>query len=235
MNKGKCLFEILTLIIVIAVSNVSFVSAAILPGTYTDHQSATGSAKIDIEGHPVIVIDGFHYDYGDLGSGDVIRIWRLFNLPIGPTYLPVAIFTDIPARVPLFQLIYKVYPTSIQLVNDPSAIETVREGKSKNIHVVWKTDLVVPDELWGPPATKTLVPGITIPPGMLVVRGHGDAFFGSSTQDTAAFSQTISGTRYYGNATFVCPTWDFGGPVGVNEGTYQTHINLDTTVVTTIK
>jgi len=233
MKKSTVIILALSFMVILAVSNVSPASAAIAPGTYTDHQSANGNVRIDIEGHPVITISGIHYDYGDLGSGDVIIIRRYLS-GFGQ-YLPVAIITDIPQRIDLFALLYAGYPTSIQLISDSSSIKTTREGKSKNIHVVWKTEIAVPDELWGPPGGKILVPGFTLPPGMLIFRGHGDAFSDSSTTESASFRQTVAGAVYYGDATFVCPTWDFGGPVGVEEGTYRTKISLDTTVVTTIK
>ncbi len=237
MRKSNYLYASLVLLFtgVIMMGNLSSVSAAIAKGTYTDHQNALGNVLVDIEQHPSFLIDGFHYDYGDLGSGDVIRIWRYINLPIGPMYLPVAIFADNSQRIDLFHLIYGAYPTSIQLIN-PSAIEVVREGSSKNVHLVWKTDLVVPDELWGPTGSKTLVSGITIPPGMLVIRGHGDLISGTELNGgpTKPYSQTVTWTGYKGDATFVCPTWHFGGPVGVNEGVAETSMRIDATVVTTI-
>ena len=228
------------LLILFVASNFSCVSA-LSSGIYTDHQNAYGSTVIDIEGHPLVIFDVIHYDSGSLGTGDVFRIWRYVDIWLSPTvtvqrWVPVAIFTDIAQRISLFQIIYAAtYPTSIQLVNDPSAIELSREGKSKNIHAVWNTDLVIPAEQWGPvPTHKTTVPGFTIPAGMLVFRGHGDAITGSDTSSSSLFSQVITWTGYNGDATFVCPTWDFGGPVGVNEGTYRTSIRLDATVVTTI-
>lgn len=234
MKKAAIVILAMALVMSIAASSLGSVSAALAEGTYTDHQNAQGTVTIDIEGHPVIVISGTHYDSGSLGSGDVIRIFRYFTFPIGVSLLiPVAVLTDIPERTDLFEILYAVYPTSIQLINDPSAINVVREGKSKNIHIVWKTDLVVPDELWGP-QHNIPVPGFTIPPGMLVIRGHGEIVSGSSTTGDATYSQTVSGWGYDGDATFVCPTWDFGGPVGVNEGTYRTNIALDVTVITTV-
>ena len=234
MKKVAVVFFAIALVILFAVSNFSSVSAAILPGTYTDHENAFGETLIAIEGHPIFVVDGYHFDSGSFGSGDVIRILRYFVLPIGPMYLPVAIFTDIPERVGLLQILWAGYPTSIQLV-ESSDIKAVREGKSLNIHVVWKTALEVPDEYWGPPGgPKILVPAMTIPPGLLIFRGHGDAFQDSTVQTTSTFTQTVTWTVYYGNATFVCPTWDFGGPVGVNAGAHATQIRLDATVITTI-
>jgi len=229
MKKGLAIALTLSFTIMLAVSSVSPTSAAIPPGTYTDHQDATGGVQIDIGGPEPIKIEAIHYDSGDLGSGDVIII-----LLVGESMnIPLAVFTDIPDRVPLFQKLYQGYPTSIQLVNDPSAIETVREGKSKNVHAVWKIALEVPQETWGARTT----PALTLPPGMIVFRGHGDIVSGppSTTTRPTIFTQTITLLLgYYGDATFVCPTWRFGGPVGVDEGRNPTSIFLDSTVVTTI-
>jgi len=233
VKKAAIVVLATALVMSIAASSLGSVLAALAEGTYTDHQNASGTVTIDIEGLPVIVIDGWHYDSGSLGSGDVIRIWRYFTFPTGSRFIPVAILTDIPGRTDLFEILYAAYPTSIQLINDPSAINIVREGKSKNIHIVWKRDLVVPDELWGP-QHNIFVPGFTIPHGMLVIRGHGEIVSGSSTSGDATFSQTVSGWGYDGDATFVCSTWEFGGPVGVNEGMYRTAIRLDVTVITTV-
>ncbi len=233
MKKSLLLVLAMALLVMLEVSSFSPVSAALSPGTYTDHQNATGQTMIDIAGHPKIVIAGFHYDYGDLGSGDVIRIFRYvtgFKLPNGTavdTWIAVAVFTDIPRRLELFKILYRYY-TSLQLISDPSAIEVVREGNSKNIHVVWKTPLVVPDEQWGPP---NFVPGFTLYPGKIVFRGHGDLLSGVEGAGTV---QTVTWSGYYGNATFVCPMWEFGGPVGVNEGPYRTFIRIDSTIVTVV-
>jgi len=222
------------LIVIMAVSSLSSVAAALSPGTYADHQDAMGETVIDVQGHPLFVFDGYHYDSGDLGAGDVIRIWRQAVIGSQTLYVPVAIITDIPQRVSLFQILYGIYPTSIQLISDTSVIETMSEGKSKNIHIAWKTDLVVPDEYWGP-QHNVLLPGFTIPAGMLILRGHGDVISGTETSTRAGVvSQVVTWTGYFGNATLVCSGWNFGGPVGVNEGKYRTNVRLDGTVVTTI-
>ncbi len=222
MKKVSFIILTLALLIVFIVSNFSSVSAVTI---VTDHFDAYGQTVIDIEGHPKIIVIGNHIDSSPLGSGDVIRI----TLPIvvGPKtyYLPIAVFTDIPGRISQFQWLYNVYshwPTSIQLV-DSSDIEVRREGKSKTVMIVWKTALVVPDEYW-----PELVPGMSIPPGRIILRGHGDSFYGSQIAPV----QNITWTGYNGNATFVCPTWDFGGPVGVDEGPYQTGVRLDGTITT---
>jgi hypothetical protein len=228
-KKRVVVFLALTVLIVFLSSSFSSVSAAIAPGTYTDHQNASATVLIDIGGPYPIAIDAFHYDSGSLGAGEVIRI----TLHVSDTLnLPLAIFTDIPNRIGLFQKIYAGYPTSINLINDPKAIDISRPGMSKTVHVVWKTDLTVPQENW----MGNVVPTFTIPPGMLVFRGHGDVLTGSSSSGvTGKWSQTVTSfENYYRDATFVCQTWDFGGPVGVNTGVYPTLLRFDTTVVTTV-
>lgn len=237
--KNKTLSAVLVLSIatIMSVLAISPVFAVIANGTYTDHQDAAATAIIEIEGRGKMVMDAFHYDYGSLGSGDVIRVAVIVITSTGAEQaLPVAVFTDIPQRMPLFQYIYSRYPTSIQLISDPSAIEVRRCGKSLNIHCVWDVALVVPATTWQTPAGSRTVPGFTVPPGKLFVVGHGDAISGVATEGSVAagYKQTVTWTGYYGSATFVCPTWDFGGPVGRSEGSFRTAMRTDATVVTII-
>jgi hypothetical protein len=102
---------------------------------------------------------------------------------------------------------------------------------------VWTQALEVPDEYWGPQGQQSLVPAMTIPPGMLIFRGHGDVVSGSDRSGGPSpkpYSQTITWTGYYADAAFVCLKWHFMGSVGVNDGKYQTNIRTDATVTTTI-
>ncbi len=219
------------LICVFAVSNLTSVAALT---TDTAHSDAYAQTVVDIEGHPVFRIDGYHYDSGSVPfePTSTIRIWR-YN-PVLSRWLPVAFITDGSSNAQIF---YAGYPTSFQVV-EPGIIDVRREGNSKTIRVVWNEDLEVPEEHWGPPSPDGLTfPAMTIPPGMLVFRGHGDSFIRTTTSTTTSpglATQTVTGTYYYGNATFVNPTWNFGGPVGVNEGTNQTIVRTDATAITTI-
>ena len=232
---------ILCLAAVMSVIGVSPVLAAISPGTYTDHQNAAAMAIIEVEGKGRLAIDVIHYDSGSLGSGDVIRVGVVVVTSTGAEQvLPVAVFTDIPQRMPLFQAIYSRYPTSIQLVSDSSAIETRRCGKSLNIHGVWDIALVVPDTTWITPSGPVTMPGFTVPPGKLFIVGYGDVVTGvetsgSQTNPAVPYYQTVTWTGHYGDAIFVCPAWEFGGPVGLSEGPLQTAMRTDATVVTVIK
>lgn len=219
------------LICVIAVSSLSSAEALTI---ITQHSDAYGQTVVDIEGHPVFLIDCYHYDSGSAPfvPQSTIRIWR-YNPGIS-RWLPVAYITDsLPSHIPLF---YAGYKTSIQVV-DPGTIDVRREGNSKTLRVVWNEALEVPEEHWGPPSPGGITfQAMTIPPGMLIFRGHGDSFTGTTTSTApgGTATQTVTGTLYYGNATFVNPTWDFGGPVGVNEGTNRTIVRTDGTVITTI-
>ena len=241
--KRKLLNVALVLCLATFMSVIAFspVLAAISPGTYTDHQNAVAMAIIEVEGKGRLAIDIIHYDYGSLGSGDVIRVGVVVVTSTGAEQvLPVAVFTDNPQRMPLFQAIYSRYPTSIQLVSDPSAIEIRRCGKSLNIHGVWDIALVVPDTTWTTPSGPNTVPGFTVPPGKLFVVGYGDVVTGfsesgSQTNPLVPYYQTVTWSGHYGDATFVCPTWKFGGPVGLSEGSLRTGMRTDATVVTVIK
>ncbi len=236
MKKVSVAVSVLVLLMAFAVFSPTFALVltpppqSVAPGVYVDHTNAQIGTLIDIDGHPRFMIDSYHFDSGDLGAGDVIRILLPVVTPGGATVnLPIAIFTDIPGRIGMFQKIYRIYPTSIQLV-DASDIEVRREGKSKTMMAVWKTSLEVPAEQW----LGGLVPALTIPPGRLIARGHGDVISGSSTSSGSGWIQTASWTGYYGNATFACPTWDFGGPVGVNVGPFRTSVRTEGTITTTI-
>ena len=228
--KRKILMAVLVLAatVTIAVSSFDAVSARVIE-TFTDHINAYGSTVIDIDDHPKIIIDGYHLDFGDLGSGDVIRVFcYAVSSVFGPRYYLVAIFTDIPQRASFLRDYHLIKPTLIQLV-DASDIEVSREGKSKTIMIVWNEALEVPEENWLVAST----PAFDIAPGRLIFRGRGDAMsISSSDTGGGGWSQTATWeNHHYGNATLVCPTWHFGGPVGENEGDSRTNICTDMTVV----
>jgi hypothetical protein len=111
--------------------------------------------------------------------------------------------------------------TSIQLVS-ASDLKVSRQGNSKTIMIVWKTPLQVPTETW-----EGTIPAFTVPPGRLILRGHGEAVFGYETELSGNWLQILNWTGYYANATFACPTWHFGGPVGENGGQNPTTIFTD--------
>jgi hypothetical protein len=217
---------------IIAISSASTVTAL----TDVEHQTAYGSTVISINGHPQILFDGFHLESSDIGAGDVIKIWYYTGLPSPMTYLPIAIFTDIPSHISFFRELYGNLPTSIQLV-DSSSISAFRLGNTKIITVFWKIALEVPDEHWGPKGA-IVVPSMSIPPGLIIFKGHGDAIPGSSTSYPnplygQTWTQTVTWTGYSADALFMCPNWHFGGLVGENEGQYQTNIRTYSTITST--
>jgi hypothetical protein len=227
--KRKILIVALALATIMPIVFSSFGTAsARVIATLADHIDAYGSTVIDVTGHPKVVVDGYHLDYGDLGSGDVIRISSYVDTPVfGQMCVAKAIFTDIPQRANFLQQFYEPNPTSIQLL-DPSDIRVTREGKSKTIMIVWKEALQVPEENW----YEASAPAFTLPAGRLIFRGHGEAAsYSASISGSSGWFQTATWTGYYGDATFVCPAWHFGGPVGESEGDYRTNIHTDMTVV----
>ncbi len=214
----------LAAIITIASSSLDPASARIIQ-TFTEHMNALGSTIINVRGQQIL-IDAYHFDSGEFGSGDALRILCYQDTPIGPVLQVVAVFTDMPQRVNLLSQFYQSTPTSTQLV-DPSDLQVCREGNSKTIMVVWETALEVPTETWW----SGVISAFSIPPGRLVFRGHGDTISGSSTGTGAGgWIQTITWTGYYGNATFICPTWHFGGPVREIEGN-PTVVYTDATLI----
>ena len=224
--KHKILITVLSLaaIIVFTASSLNTVSAQ---EPFTEHMNAYGSTVLNIAGHPHLLIDAYHFDSGEFGSGDALRVFYYQETPSGPMFQNVAVFTDIPNRVPFLQQLVASNPTSIQLVST-SNLEVSREGKSKTIMIVWKTPLQVPTETWEAP-----IPAFTIPPGRLILRGHDEPVPGSDTKLGGNWLQTLTWTSYSANATFACPTWHFGGPVGENDGQNPTTIFIDATLVST--
>lgn len=225
-RKILILALVLAAIMTIAFSSFGTASASII-ATFTDHIDAYGSTVIDVAGHTKVVVDGYHLDYGYLGSGDVIRIFSYIDTTeLGQLCVAVAIFTDIPQRASFLREFYALNPTSIQLV-DASDIRVAREGKSKTIMIVWNEALEVPEEKWDGMSAQAFA----LHPGRLIFRGHGEAASYSASASGSGWLQTATWTGYYGDATFVCPAWHFGGPVGESEGDYQTNIRTDMTVV----
>lgn len=223
--KRKILIVVLTLAAIMVLTVSGFDKAAALE-SFTEHMSAYGSTVIDIEGHPQLLIDAYHFDWGEFGSGDVLRVFYYQQTPSGNMYQNVAVYTDMPERASFLQQLFGSNPTSIQLVS-ASDLEVSRQGKSKTIMIVWAPLEVPTEENWpgGP------INGFTVPAGRLIVRGHGQAISGTGTQLSDGWLQILNWNGYFGDATFVCPTWHFGGPVGENDGNNPTTIYTDATLI----
>lgn len=212
----------LATIIIITASSFNTVFALV---SFTEHMSAYGSTVINIAGHPHLLIDAYHFDSGEFASGDVLRVFYYQETSQGPMFQNVAVFTNMPDRVPFLQQLFVSTPTLIQLVS-ASDLEVSRKGNSKTIMIVWKTPLQVPTETWEGP-----IPEFIVPPGRLILRGHGETVYGGDTKTSDNWLQTLTWKSYYANATFACPTWHFGGPVGENDGQNPTTIFTDATLV----
>ncbi len=225
-RKTFILLLALTGIIIVAASSFDTASARIIE-TFTEHMDAYGSTSISVDGLPQILIDAYHFDSGKFGSGDVLRIWCWQDTPIGPVLQNVAVFTDMPDRADFLAQMFRFTPTSIQLISS-AELDVSREGNSKTVMAAWKTALQVPAETWWPGE----IPAFTIPPGRLVFRGHGEDVSGTFTKaGSGGWIQTLTWTGYYGNATFICPSWRFGGPVGENGEESQTIVYTNATLV----
>jgi hypothetical protein len=225
--ERKILITVLALaaIIVITASSFGDVSAQ---ESFTEHINAYGSTVVNIAGHPQLIIDAYHFNSGEFGSGDALRIFNYQDTQSGPVFQCVAVFTDMPDRFTFLQQLFTGTPTSVQLVST-SNLEVSREGNSKTIMIVWKTPLEVPtEENW----SGGQISAFTVPPGRLIVRGHGDVITGSGIASSDGWLQSLKWTGYTGDATFTCPTWHFGGPVGETDGQNPTTIYTDATLVT---
>jgi hypothetical protein len=221
--KHKILMAVLALAAIIIITASSFNTVSALE-SFTEHMDAYGSTVINIAGHPNLLIDAYHFDSGEFGSGDVLRVFYYQETSLGPMYQNVAVFTDMPDRVPFLQQLFVSTPTSVQLVS-ASDLEVSREGNSKTIMIVWKTPLQVPAETW-----EGSIPAFTVPPGRLILRGHDDSTSGTLTDLSANWFQILIWTGYYANATFACSTWHLGGPVGETDGQNPTIIYTDATL-----
>jgi hypothetical protein len=90
----------LTAIMIITAPSFSTVSAL---ESFTEHLNAYGSTVLNIAGHPHLLIDAYHFDSGEFGSGDVLRVFYYQETPLGPMFQNVAVFTDMPDRFPFLQ------------------------------------------------------------------------------------------------------------------------------------
>ena len=216
---------VLALLAIITITTSSFNNVSALE--FTEHINAYGSTIINIADHPTLLIDAYHFDFSDFGQGDVLRIFYYQDTLFGPIFQNVAVFTNIPDRFTFLQKLFISSPTSVQLVST-SDLEVRREGKSKTIMIVWKTSLDVPTEtawLGGP------IQAFNVPPGRLNLRGHGNIISGQLSELSGNWLQILKWTGYNGNATFTCPTWHFGGPVGENGGNNPTIIYTDASLI----
>lgn len=223
--RHNVLIIVMTFMVIIVMTFSSFGNVFALE-SYSEQMNAYGSSVINIAGHHQLLIDAYHFDTGDFGSGDVLRVFYYQNTTLGPIFRNVAVFTDMPDRITFLQQLSLNTNTSVQLVDDFD-LDVRREGKSKVIMIVWKQPLEVPTENW----YSEEIQGFAVPPGRLILRGHGNVISGNLFELSNNWLQILTWEGYYADATFVCPSWHFGGPVGENDGENPTIIYTNATLL----
>jgi hypothetical protein len=208
MNKRLFLGTILTLFLAVIVStaNVFPVLASV---TYYDHANGGGRTIIDIADHqPRFQIYVAHYDGGDNGVGDYLEVdlWQYVPQLGKFVWKVVAIVTDSPS-IAAFNKDF-VYaglpgvPVTVLLVKH-CQLQVYRIGRF--VFAYWTEPIATP--------------GITLPPGCLLLRGYGDA---QTVHQVFSLPNgvtiTVDAETLKAHATLVCPEWKHCGPVG-DEGT----------------
>jgi len=99
-------------------------------------------------------------------------------------------------------------------------IGVLRIGKDEVVH--WTIPLQAPV---APQSTSV----VTLPPGMLILKGTGDKLYNSVTMTTPTGWNAVYSYNYYqATATLFCPGWHaFGESVGLSSGSGQTIVVVD--------
>jgi hypothetical protein len=196
---------IVTVLALAAVMLATSVNMALAATTYYDYMDAGGRCVVDVSGKPRVLfyvwtMHGTYYR----GRADRIMLIVETGLPApAPAFYPVAGYEDNPKR--------SAFSASLGL----PTVEHVVKNWQIGIFRIGKTSIAywtVPLEC---PATA-LTPQVTIPPGVLVLKGY-DGLIPVSAPATATpsgWSYSVEGSVYNAHATFFCPGWHFHGSVG---------------------
>jgi hypothetical protein len=210
MRKKLVLGTIMTLSLITLVLAAT-VNTALAVITKTEHMKAAGTSIIDVPGHPKILIVAQHMGQSDFYKGDADRInlFVVFTTPTGGTGLRlVSAYEDNPERWAFSQQVGGGPPGTRPLV-EKGQIQIFRICKV--VFVYWKIPLVMPATSAAGPLPAT--PEITLPPGLLVFRGYGDAeSSGGVANFPSGWKSTTETTGYDAKATLFCPDWHYWGP-----------------------
>jgi hypothetical protein len=196
----KILLTVLALATVMLATSVNMALAAT---TYYDYMDAGGRCVVDVPGQPRILfyVWTMHGNYYR-GRADRIMLIVVTGVP-NPPVVPVAGYEDNPTR--------SAFSASLGL----PTVEHIVKNWQIGIFRIGKTSIAywtVPLEC---PATA-FSPQVTIPPGMLVLKGY-DGLIPVSNPATgtpSGWSYSVEGSVYNAHATFFCPAWHFHGSVG---------------------
>jgi hypothetical protein len=209
---------LLTVLALAAVMVATSVNMALATTTYYDYMDAGGRCVVDVPGQPKVFLYAWtmHGTYFS-GRADRIMLVVATGLPSpAPAFYLVAGYEDNPTR--------SAFSASLGL----PTVEHVVKDWQIGIYRIGKTSIAywtVPLEC---PATA-LTPQVTIPPGMLVLKGYDDLTPISQpvTGVPSGWSYSVEGSVYKAHATLLCPGWRFYGSVGeAFAGTAQSPMSI---------
>ena len=179
--------------------------------TNEEHVDIGGVSIIDVPGHPNIMITASHMDQSNFYTGSAVRIMLFVSTApsgIGPPFKFVVAYENNPERYAFSQQV----GGSIQLLNLVNKDQIQVLGKDKTAIVYWTVPLTVPATTVNPFGAAT--PAVTIPPGWLLLQGYGDTFSNAqSTTYPSLWTWNYQTTVYNAKSTFICPDWQYFGPV----------------------
>lgn len=186
------------------------VGTALAEPVYTDHDDAGGNIIIDVPGQTMIRLILSGRMKGDYYSGIADRIQinvhtGQFNPTTGlPVFRAVSAYEDNPTRN-AFSV--GLNTGQVQNLVKPWQIQIIRICKTCIVY--WTIPLVAP--------ATTTTPEVTLPPGFLVLKGHGEAMSTSTALTSIGTTgwkySTDVPSLYNATATLFCPGWHYCGPV----------------------
>jgi hypothetical protein len=201
MNR-KILLTVLALLAVAMLA--TSVNTALATTTYVDNEHAGGSCVIGVpdSSTPWVRLVVYGLMKGNYYSGIANRFMiyvRTGGSDTGPTFTPVAGYENNAVRSAFSASLG--FPTVEHVVKDWQ-IGVFRVGKCELVY--WTIPLQVPVT----PHSTTVV---TIPPGMMILKGYGDKLYNSVSATMGGVSVTYSYHYYLADATVFSGDWK---PVG---------------------
>jgi hypothetical protein len=177
--------------------------------TYTEPDHAGGNCIIDVPGYTMIRLLFTGHATSDYYDGKADRIQVNVHTgqftPAGlPVFKAVSAYEDNPTRN-LFSI--GLVTGQVQNLVEPGQIQILRVGKNNTIMVHWNIPLFAPATGGANPT-----PEVTVPPGMLLLQGYGEALSGSTALTAignTGWKYSTESTYYSAKATFFCEEWNY--------------------------
>lgn len=184
------------------------VSTALAVTTNIDNMYAGGNTVVDVPGHTRIRLYMWHMD-GNYYSGKADRIQIFVDTgTIGsdglPVFKAVSGYENNPTRHAFSVSLGTGFAEHLV---KPWQIGIFRIGKTSIIY--WTVPMVAP-------ATDDPTPQVTIPPGVLVLEGHGELLKLSVSNvpiGNQGWKYSVDASPYNAETTLFCPGWGFCGRV----------------------